>query len=250
MVSEAQEHTALHRAYSGLQQRLQAGLTANRSVLDHPGAKGSATEVNWLKMLQDHLPRRYQAESAFVIDANGRQSDQIDIVLYDRQYTPELYNYDGERIIPAEGVYAALEVKQVLDKDNLDYAAEKITSVRQLERSSAPIVHAGGEHEARELKPIIGAILCTSPGWTPAFGGAFNKCIGGLNDGSFVDLGCVADAGAFETNRSGNEIATETSEKEFALAFFFLRLLRRLQRLGTVPAINYDTYLAAITRSP
>lgn len=126
----------LRQAYAGLQAQLTAGLHSSRVVIDHPGSKGAGTEVNWLEMLQAHLPKRYQAESAFVIDSDGKQSEQIDILLYDRQYTPELYNAKGQRIIPAEGVYAAIEVKQVLDKKNLIYASDKIASVRRLKRSS------------------------------------------------------------------------------------------------------------------
>ena len=138
--------TALHKAYAGLQEQLRAGLTSSRTVIDHPVAKGAGTEANWLKMLQDHLPRRYQAETAFVIDAHGRQSHQIDIVLYDRQYTPELYNVAGQKIIPSEGVYAILEVKPILDRANMEYAGQKVASVRRLQRTSAAIIHAGGEH--------------------------------------------------------------------------------------------------------
>lgn len=125
MVDEALKQSPLYRAYASLQQRLQADLQANRSVMNHPGAKGSVTEANWLETLQAHLPHRYQAKYAFVIDANGKQSDQIDIVLYDRQYTPEFYNFDGGRIIPTESVYAVLEVKQELNSNNSEYAAEK-----------------------------------------------------------------------------------------------------------------------------
>lgn len=60
-------------------------------------------------MLQKHLPHRYQADKAFVIDSNGESSDQIDVVVYDRQYTPLLYNHDGQMFVPAESVYAIFE---------------------------------------------------------------------------------------------------------------------------------------------
>jgi len=245
MVGGQAAPTALLRAYSGLQDQLKAGLQSSRAVIDHPGAKGAGTEANWLNMLQTHLPHRYQADTAFVVDANGQQSEQIDIVLYDRQYTPVLYNVSGQRIIPAEGVYAALEIKPTLDRRNLEYAAGKISSVRRLNRSSASIVHAGGEHEPRALTPIIGGILTTSAGWSPAFGDAFVECLGTFNDNAMIDLGCIATAGAFEVSPSPQTGPIEFGQEDAALAFFFLRLLRRLQRLGTVPAIDYDAYLSA-----
>lgn len=239
----------LPEVYAGLQVQLRAGLTASRSVIDHPGAKGSGTEFNWLAMLQDHLPRRYQAETAFVVDAQGRQSNQTDIVIYDRQYTPELYNAARQKIIPAEGVYGVFEVRQLLDKGNIEYAGAKAASVRALKRTSAPIVHAGGEYEARSLTPILGGILTTASGWNPPFGEPFAASLNGLPVEQRLDVGCVVESGGFEAVYCDGEPTISTSSQEHALAFFFLRLLRRLQRFGTVPAIDYDSYLAAFEQT-
>ena len=243
--TEDKKATALHRAYAGLQGQLRAGLVSSRSVIEHPVAKGDGAEANWLKMLQEHLPHRYQAEAAFVIDAEGQQSDQIDIVLYDRQYTPELYNVDGQKIIPAEGVYAVLEVKPVLDRQNVEYAGRKVASVRGLKRTSAPIVHAGGEHDPRVITPILGGMLATEPGWKPPFGAPFCACLAGAEPEERLDLGCVAAAGAFEAIYDDGGLNVSTSDPDFALASFFMQLLHRLQRIGTVPAIEYADYLKA-----
>lgn len=243
--TEDKKATALHRAYAGLQGQLRAGLVSSRSVIEHPVAKGDGAEANWLKMLQEHLPHRYQAEAAFVIDAQGCRSDQIDIVLYDRQYTPELYNVDGQKIIPAEGVYAVFEVKPVLDRQNVEYAGKKVASVRGLKRTSAPIVHAGGEHEPRVIMPILGGILATEPDWKPPFGEPFCAALAGAAPEERLDLGCVAAAGAFEAIHDDGGLKVSTSDADFALASFFMRLLHRLQRIGTVPAIEYAGYLKA-----
>lgn len=75
----------------GLQVRLEGELRANRTAVTHPGARGEASEDDWLRVLNDHLPRRYRADRAFVIDSRGECSDQIDVVIYDRQYSPFLY---------------------------------------------------------------------------------------------------------------------------------------------------------------
>ena len=49
----------------------------------------------------------------------------------------------------------------------------------------------------------------------------------------------------FEATYDDDELKIQISPQEYALAFFFLRLLHRLQRIGTVPAIDYDIYLEA-----
>ena len=106
----------------GLQARLEGGLRGNRAAVTHSGARGEASEDDWLRVLNDHLPRRYQADRAFVIDSRGDCSDQIDIVIYDRQYSPFLYNQANQRYVPAESVYGVFEVKQDLSREHLLYA--------------------------------------------------------------------------------------------------------------------------------
>lgn len=237
------DRNKLSDIYGALQARLEAGLNASRGVLDHPVAKGDATESNWLAMLREHLPARYQAQSAFVIDSTGRESEQIDIVIYDRQYTPELYNSDGQRVIPAESVYAVLEVKQTLDKGNIEYAGQKAASVRALHRTSVDITHAGGKHSPIVPKHILGGILTTVSGWSPAFGDPFVASLQERDELEAIDIGCCTDSGGFVVANQGDDVAIEHSPPELALAFFFLRLLQELQQIGTVPAMDYLAYL-------
>src|SRR4029077_9372460 len=68
------------------QEKMLADLREVRTVHDHPTAKGDGTELHGLAMLQRRLPARYRAERAFVIDADGNRSQQIDIVIHDRQF--------------------------------------------------------------------------------------------------------------------------------------------------------------------
>ena len=77
----------------------------------------------------------------------------------------------------------------------MEYAGQKVASVRRLQRTSAAIIHAGGEHEARPLTPIIGGILATDPGWTPPFGDAFAASLRNSALDERLDIGCVAAAG-------------------------------------------------------
>src|SRR5687768_17037965 len=119
------------------QERMQADLREVRTVHQHPTAKGDGTELHWLEMLQKRLPARYRAERAFVIDADGNRSQQIDIVIHDRQFCPVLLDTAGGVHIPAESVYAVLEVKQDITKGQIEYAGEKIASVRRLRRTGA-----------------------------------------------------------------------------------------------------------------
>ena len=66
---------------------------AVREVFEHPSACGAATERQWIELFNRYLPQRYCASSAFVMDAEGRRSRQIDIAIYDRFYSPVLYSH-------------------------------------------------------------------------------------------------------------------------------------------------------------
>ena len=111
--------------FLGLQKQMIVQLSANRENIVHPGTKGDASELSWIEMLQNYLPQRYQVRKAFVLDSTGELSEQIDIVIFDRHYSPFLFNQDGALYVPAESVYAVIEVKQDLNKEQIEYAGSK-----------------------------------------------------------------------------------------------------------------------------
>ena len=233
---------------TALQERLSISLKTTRAAVPHSVAKGNATELNWLNMLQEHLPYRYRANKAFVIDSNGDSSEQIDIVIYDRQYTPPLYNKDEQLYIPAESVYAVFEVKQEINKEIVEYAGAKAESVRRLTRTNAPIIHAGGKFEPRLLFPIMGGILAYESSWKPLFGDPFYSALASLPAEQRIELGYVVTSGFFDVTYN-DSMTVNTFGSNLGLAYFLFRLLECLQSLGTVPAIDYSKYLSAITKT-
>lgn len=233
--------------FRSLQDQLTANLRGTRSVISHPGAKGEASETDWIAMLEAHLPKRYSVNKAFVVDSSGECSEEIDVVIYDRQYTPTLYNHSRQLFIPAESIYAVLEVKQNFNKPNFEYAGTKAASVRRLERTSAAITYAGGKYEPRQLPPILSAILAYESDWSPPFGDSFEAVIRERTENERLDLGCAVSSGSFEAKYAENgDIEIVVADSSVALISFFLNLLKRLQSIGTVPAIDYDRYVNAI----
>jgi hypothetical protein len=231
-----------------LQENLASCLKMDRSI-HHEGEKGMASEVGWRDMLADYLPRRYSVAKAFVIDSRGEQSQQLDLVLHDRQFSPFLFNQNGALYIPAESVYAVFEVKQWLDKATLRDAGEKAASVRNLHRTSAPIRWAGGEEKPRPPIPILAGLLCFGSLWNPPFGDPLRAALEELSTPERLDLVCALTHGSFEVRYpSGNSPAIDLSAPETALIFFFLRLLERLQAVATVPAMEIREYARALER--
>jgi hypothetical protein len=63
-----------------------------------------------------------------------------------------------------------------------------------------------------------------------------------------IDFGCAIEGGSFDVSYDdgGVDPALCTSSGSMTLMTFFLKLVARLQRMGTVPAMDIDRYLAAI----
>ncbi len=222
-------------------------LLGNREAIEHPGEKGAATETSWRKLFETYLPSRYQVDTGFLIDADGTTSDQQDVVVFDRQYSPMLFNDDGVHYMPAESAYAVFEVRQELDKENVEYAGHKIATVRNLRRTSTRIVHAGGEYPPKAPNKIIGGILTTESAWTPSFGERFTKALDSLSEDEQIDIGCALREGAFVVNyTAGDTPKLIIGTRDISLVSFLINFLKLLQDIGTVPAIDYEEYLRAV----
>ena len=147
---------SLSQIFAGLHDSIEQRLETVRKTLQHPGTKGDASENAWLQLLQTYLPQRYTAVKAHIVDSRDQFSDQIDVVVFDRQYSPFILQYEGQTVIPAESVYAVFEAKQTISAGQVEYARKKVASVRRLHRTSLPIPHAGGTFAAKPLIPIYG----------------------------------------------------------------------------------------------
>lgn len=231
---------SLPQLLAGLHDDIQQRLEICRKSFGHPVTKGDASQEVWLQLLQTYLPQRYQAATAHVVDSHGTFSEQIDVVVFDRQYSPFIFQYENQTIIPAESIYAVFEAKQTINADHVSYSQKKVASVRRLHRTSLPIPYAKGTYPAKPLIPILGGILTFESDWNPALGQPLkDSLLNDLADGR-LDLGCVAAHGLFSFNQSNNAHDFITGGKP-ATAFLF-KLISQLQFSGTVPMIDVQAY--------
>lgn len=257
--------------FIGLQSQMNATLSTNRDFITHPGSKGDALENAWIEWLRKYLPNRYSVDKAIVIDHQGNTSHQIDVVIYDNWFTPFIFSQNGFHYIPAEGVYAVFEVKPDIGdssdgKSNIEYAGEKIESVRRLQRTSTNMINSGRKFDPRPLTKIIGGILCSTNSYTHKNNKTIEGHVKAQKGLKSIDIGCIADYGAFFVDYEPSEEIKETgqdmylefyenrtfrelhfSKQENSLVTFFMQLTRYLQQaIGTVPAINLQAYLDKI----
>lgn len=222
---------------------LNASVTADlqraRKTLGHPTDLGDATEEIWIELFNKYLPLRYHAIKATVVDSTGAFSEQIDVVIHDRQYTPLVFTFKDKHVVPAESIYAVFESKQEMNASHIGYAQKKIASVRKLHRTSLPVPTIDGTKKAKELMPVLGGILTLSSKWTPVFGDTMLGYLKADQGVGRLDVGCVADCGNFWFNEGrGYSLADEAKP----VTRFLLELISRLQEVATVPMIDMRAY--------
>ena len=230
---------SLPRLLAGLHDDIEQRLKTARAAFGHPVTKGDASEAVWLDLLKTYLPKRYQAAKATVVDSTGMFSEQIDVVVFDRQYSPFIFDFQGQTVIPAESVYAVFEAKQSIDAGQVAYAHQKVGSVRRLHRTSLPIPHAGGTFPAKSLSRIMGGLLTFESEWKGGLGQPLMDALSGDDADSRLDLGCVAAHGTFRCDSAG--CYTIMPQGKPATAFLF-ELIARLQDSATVPMIDIRAY--------
>ena len=249
----------LKELFKGLQSQMTATLNTSRSFITHSGSKGDALENAWIEWLQDYLPNRYSIAKAIVIDSSGNTSHQLDIVIYDNWFTPFIFNQNGLKFIPAEGVYAVFEVKPNLSKEHIEYAGAKVESVRKLKRTSTKMINSGKVFPPRDLTKIIGGLLCST---TDIKGeSTISNHLSNLKGFKSLDMICVADFGSIMVEYTGtiedeHELPYDKyydkrelnrivlSKPGHSLVSFFLQLSHLLQqRIGTIPAIDFQAYM-------
>jgi len=222
-----------------LHEQVEAELRTARLALHHPTDKGDASEQVWVDLLTSYLPKRYVVSKAHVVDSAGNFSQQIDVVVHDRQYSPLVFTYHGVHYVPAESVYAVFEAKQETNAETVSYAQTKAESVRRLIRTSMPVPTVDGPKPAKEPGRILAGLLSLSCGWKPPLGETLADHIHGRGGDAQLDMGCIADAGTYFMNDGG---ALEVQAGPRSATRLLLELIARLQELGTVPMLDIRSY--------
>ena len=216
----------------------------------HYGSGGDASEHDWANWLEHYLPSRYSVlKDACVIDSLGNRSDQLDVVIYDRHFTPHVWVHEEKTWVPAESVYAVLECKAGLDRAHVAAAGEKVASVRRMERKSKLHVdNSGAVTEVAKPKAILGILVADRSDWAPPLGEPLLESLADLQPLERFDLICAVGAAGVSIawNDEGTPPLVKQAGGDHALIGFFAELVSALQSRGTVAPINFDAYTAML----
>src|SRR5260370_480931 len=126
----------LEAIFEKVAQQMQLDFEQTRNALEHPGLKGSGIENIFREFLRKYLPKSLDISSGILIDSNGEQSRQLDVIISDAARTPIFYEKGEVRVIPIECAYAVIEVKSNLDSEELKQAFTNMKSVRALKKAA------------------------------------------------------------------------------------------------------------------
>ena len=235
------KNSQLAKLFKIQQQKMKIDLETS-SCMFHPVDNGDHSENSWIQFFEKYLPKRYKVAKATVIDSEGSSSDQLDIVIFDQQYSYLVFQSEGITYVPAESVYAAFEVKPEINNQYMEYAANKARSLRSLKRTSTNIPTANGLLDPKPLHEIIFGILTNRSSRSDLFNQSFFEKLH-INDRvSRLNCGCCLDQGCFFIEKEKSQI--KFARKENFLTYFVIRFIQELQKIGTVPAIDLDAYLS------
>ncbi|SDZ39529.1 hypothetical protein SAMN05421736_111146 [Evansella caseinilytica] len=135
---------------------------------NHHLTTGTNRENVWLTLFERIIPRKFCIEqSVFIIDSYGQISAEVDIAVFDEQYTPYIFNYGKIKFIPIEAVAVAVQCKSNSIDNKVSDWAESIqdlkTAMNAVVRTQSNIVDNDITKEQQSstqssTRPIL--ILC------------------------------------------------------------------------------------------
>jgi hypothetical protein len=136
-----------------------------------------------IDLLKEFLPAKYGIGSGIIVDRNGKESKQIDIIIYDKnQPNYSLSKYS--RIFLVDQVIAAIEVKTTYTVSSLRQALQNIQTVRELEYSQESWYDTYKDHNDIILKRE--KCIPSSP-LGIIFFYSVNKTRNAINQGEFLE---------------------------------------------------------------
>lgn len=136
------------------------------SEIEHRGSKGKVREIEIVyEYLSKYVPGNIGIANGEIISTNDQVSNEIDIILFEKNSTPYLLKKEGYQIFPIECVYSVIEVKSFLDKSQIEDSFKKILKVKNMPKLSfepqkGPIItHTNLYDSEWQFFPTVGFVI-------------------------------------------------------------------------------------------
>ncbi|GGF10335.1 hypothetical protein GCM10011611_14890 [Aliidongia dinghuensis] len=108
---------------------LEAGAAEN---FDHRGLKGGERTAALAEFLGKHLPAVFGVGGGEAIDFRDNRTGELDLFIYDKSTAAPIQSSTDSSLVPAEALYAVIEVKSVLSQDEMNKCMLAGKRVREL----------------------------------------------------------------------------------------------------------------------
>ena len=127
---------------------------------EHSPTIGGYREEVWKSLFEQIIPKKFSIErSVFIIDSNGNVSNEVDLAIFDEQYTPYIFRYGTLKFIPIEAVAVVIECKSSSIKtDKISKWCESIDDLRTSYNSVARMATNMIVHNDKEIEDVKKAI--------------------------------------------------------------------------------------------
>ncbi|MCY7631364.1 hypothetical protein MH206_20325 [Bacillus altitudinis] len=128
---------------------------------NHGGLTGDSREVMWMEFFRKIIPKKYSlAQGVIIIDSEGNHSNEVDIAVFDEQYTPYVFQHNSLKFIPIEAVAVAIECKSSnFNVDNLkvwsDNIKKLVPKTKGIARMAAQGVVMVENDTQKRTRPIL-----------------------------------------------------------------------------------------------
>lgn len=129
------------------------------SGLKHKLTKGELRELFVCDILNHFLTSQFGVGSGIIVNGNGNQSHQTDIIIYDKRVLPPFIKESNLGVYPIESVIATLEVKSTLNKRDIVKAEKDAKLIKELFQPPNNIKSVSGE----EYKKVVTEFYMRTP---------------------------------------------------------------------------------------
>jgi hypothetical protein len=111
-------------------------------VHGHHLTTGTYREEVWKSLFEQIIPKKFCIkQGVFIIDSKGHISREVDLAIFDEQYTPYIFNYGKIKFIPIEAVAVVVQCKSTrLDEEDLSEWAGSINKLKTSLNSFARVM--------------------------------------------------------------------------------------------------------------
>jgi hypothetical protein len=129
------------------------------SNLNHTYLIGRVREIMIQNLIRPLLSSRFDISTGKITDSNGNHSTETDIIIYSKELIPPLMFTSDFGLIPKESVFAVIEVKSKLTKDEIRKTIENFEVLDTLQMNSGFYSTDSHESEEKKVPGIIKSIF-------------------------------------------------------------------------------------------